>query len=177
MAVVMVENLRLWFRSSFSPSLEYFVYLLNPFGEKNTMTSMLIRVFVFFYVISYLKCFINFDTYFFIYNFDIFVYLWYVYIIFCVVIFNYFFVLYSCRVIMFNFIRSRKNKESDNVTSILLPWYTHLGVTIRFYTCFEDAFKFLLRGRLVWWKVTHFSGILIGWNHFQVFSAFFHHEK
>ena len=52
-------------------------------------------IFMFFLVISYLRCYTNFDIFFYPYNFNIFVYSYPIHVIFCIVsyflFFNYFF--------------------------------------------------------------------------------------
>ena len=68
-----------------------------------------IHVFAF-YIISYLKYYINFNFFIYLYNFDIFVYLYHIYII---LYFNYFFILYIYYI--FNIIKSKNYiNEDDN---------------------------------------------------------------
>ena len=79
----------------------FFYYLLSWLSR--WIWQFVFRIsYLFFCIILYLKCYIDFDTYFFYsYNFDIFTYLCCVYIIFCIIYFNYF------SHIMFNFTKSR----------------------------------------------------------------------
>ena len=76
-----------------------------------------------------------------------------------------------------NYLLATDNR-SINMTKTFHPiLFPHMQQNIKLIenqiTALDIQETYKLRRRFVWWKVNHFPGILIGWNHFQVFGTLF----
>ena len=123
-----------------------------------------------FYIFLYLKYYINFNTFFYSYNFDIFIYSYRIYIIFRIILyFNYFFVSYHIRIWcqVYLIILTKTKIQNGNglkqtpMTKEFYGWVSNL-IKLLFFGTFKLVvyfYSFLKRSICIIWFVRNLPKI------------------